>query len=140
MIAYVSGNQNYGVAIGGVNTGITYVSQGPGFYYRIGGLCTCAIPIYMSSTGGLVGAVTVTGLPFACDATFGENYKNEIILTNVTLAAGYTSVYMVPNVGTTTAQLIQYNNATGAAPIALTNTEITNTTSITGIFHYPASL
>ncbi len=138
MTAYQSGSNNYGISIGGSNVGITYAATAA-FFYLIGGMCVCAIPIVLSSTGGLTGDVLITNLPFNCSNTFGSNWRNTMIMTAGTLTAGYTNIFMVPIVGTNTAQLAQYNSATGASITALTHSNITNNSSFFGMFIYPVT-
>jgi hypothetical protein len=104
-----------------------------GTYIRVGSLVTCFFSLTLTAKGSSTGIATISGLPFPSNADVANagagglcpSYANMASLTGVPL------VQIGPAVSA--ASLAQ---AGAATPAALTDANITNTTTISGSFSY----
>lgn len=113
--------------INAVTTGITYSGQGASCT-RVGNRTACAVDIILSSKGAQVGAVTITGLPWAANAGFTQEFAFGNSNSSFT---GTMYGRIAPSASTI--QLI-INNAGAAAAAADTN--LTNTSILRSTFTY----
>jgi hypothetical protein len=118
-----------GIAFGGSATGITYTSQ-IGFYTKIGKLVIASFDITLSSKGAQTGAATVTGLPFAANASsvfpcqIGFYFAMSTITGFSAFVNGGASVITLAITGS------------GDANTSYSNTNFGNTTRISGSVVY----
>lgn len=117
------------IAFGGASVGVTYTAQ-IGKYTKIGNVVHFQVSITLSNKGSSTGAVTIS-LPFASGST------NDVVammqFTSATTAAA-DSFAAIGNSSSTIAIYVDRNVTT--APVALTNTSVSNTSvfKITGHF------
>lgn len=120
-----TGSWTPGVAFGGAAVGITY-SSNVGSYTRIGNMVFVQFAITLSNKGSSTGSVTVTGLPFAGNATT-RGTANLVITGN-----GATLTNLEGSAVGLGGSFINVR-AQGAAGIAeLSEANFTNTTSLFG--------
>lgn len=125
---YEEGTFTPSFAFGGASVGMTFGSRG-GLYTKIGDTVFCHLFMVLTAKGSSTGAVTITGLPF----TVGTRQAGASIGL-YEFFTGLTGVLIcLADVGGTTMRLFQ----TGAASCAaITDTSLTNTSSIYMSFNY----
>jgi hypothetical protein len=80
---YEEGSWTPGISFGGASVGVTYVTQ-VGNYTKIGNRVYIDFTLTLSSKGSSVGAVNITGLPFASVGNGGAGIAHSTITTGVT--------------------------------------------------------
>ena len=122
-----------GLTFGGGSTGLTIASSDARYQYR-GRNIEWQFYLQLSDKGSSTGAALITGLPVAAanDATY--KYGATAVVLGTTGMSGLTGPILMEAVqGTTTINLYQ-QGATGTS--ALTNTNFSNTSTLTGRIEY----
>lgn len=110
------------VQIGGASTGIIYGTQ-VGKYFQYGKLIIAEFTIILTNKGALTGNVTISGLPFTAQNSFG--------LCNISFYSALSSIT------TAVVAFVQGNSInpcqqTSSAPTNLTNANLNNTSQLIG--------
>lgn len=127
---YIQGSFTPGVSFGGGTTGITYGAQ-VGQYTQIGNLVHFTFLVQMTNKGSSTGSALLTGFPVA--AAGNQCVMTAIKMTNFTINAGYTSVFMQTS-NATAFGFFAHDPTLGDA--AITNTQFANNTDIRFIGFY----
>lgn len=129
---YAIGSWTPVLLLGGANVAMTFSTQA-GTYIRVGSLVTCFFSLTLTAKGSSTGAATISGLPFPSNADVANagaggtcpSYSAMASLTGVPL------IQIGPAVSAATLA-----EAGAAAPTALTDSNVTGTTTISGSFSY----
>ena len=113
------------VAFGGASVSVAYTTR-VARYQKIGKLVYYSIYITLSSKGTSVGALTITGLPFA-SANVTNFHQRQYVLVDLAAGEYCISANIAPN--TSLVAFLKCTESTGAIA-NITNTDITNTHSI----------
>lgn len=120
------------IQINASSTGITYTTQ-LGYYSQVGSMVFITYYITLSSKGASTGAVTISNLPVTSGANGGVNTISTATFSGVTLIG-------LGQIGTSVSAnstiLNFYTNGTALATANLTNTQISNTFSVTASGFY----
>lgn len=126
---YMEGTWTPVLLFGGANSGMTFGTQ-TGSFTRIGRMVFCSFQVVLTAKGASTGSATISGLPFAANATaFGGGaipvYSNMATLTETPIVS--------VNGGASTISLLTFG---AAASAAIADTAFTNTSNIQGYFRY----
>jgi len=118
------------IAFGGASVGITYATQ-IGRYMRIGNRVFFNLTVGLTAQGASTGSATVTGLPFAAEATTGNIQCFATRMLSLTGTSGGMFARVSP--GATVIDLGM--NTTGGSAV-LTNSHFLATTNVNISGHY----
>jgi hypothetical protein len=112
------------LTFGGGATGMTFASQS-GFYTRLGDTVFVTAAIVLTAKGSSTGNAQMTGLPLACNASWGGILNAEF--SNLTFAGKYINAYIFP----TLTSFIFHETVSGGANVIVDDTFFANNTAIT---------
>jgi hypothetical protein len=121
-----------GVAFGGASVGVTYTTQ-EGWFRKTGNQVVVLFRIVLSAKGSSTGSMTVTGLPSQPSA-FGPVYGASGGVSGAGNFSGLTGSLALNGTPSTSSIAVVQSNAAGQT--AVTDAQVTNTTTINGTFVY----
>jgi len=125
---FVQGTWTPGISFGGGTTGITYTTQS-GEYTRIGNVVFYSFFVLLSSKGSSTGVSAVTGLP----VTVGGGFAGATPLQSDTITLDAADSYLTLRItsGGTIGGVFEEGSGL-VAPVNITDTSYTNTSSLRG--------
>jgi hypothetical protein len=128
---YEEGSWTPGVAFGGASVGVTYGANNGGRYTKVGRLVVATCLLQLTSKGSSTGAATLTGLPFASIASPVLGILSVGWAASVSGLSG-TLQGTVASGGTT----VSLYASSGGSSSAVTNSNFSNTSQISGVVTY----